>query len=386
MRNTARSADRLELATEITRALLRSPTVEEAGTRLLEVLCRQTGWSCGALWLVDEDLEELRCRAFWPQVGMEPFHAANRLMRFQRGAGRLGQVWASGRPVWVPDVSGDALFLRQQVAEQTGLCGSFTAPVLAGGRAIGALELYLAKPSEPCDRTLSALTAMAAEIGSALQRLDDHALSATAGDALSRLVAEGKAALFFFDRDGRLRVYGGCAEQALGINPLWLQDQPAFEKLPPGHPLCRNLARALAGERLSDRLEPPGSPRSYELNYLPCSSGHVIEGVLAVALAVTATAQERQAAREIDTRAAIVAARLLVSRLLSFERSRRPLRPENEHRLELLEDAHNELHRAEHALSRRPRRVRRRSLSSRESGPIPIPIAREDTNSGSVRG
>jgi len=60
-----RSEVRLGTAYAATRVLAESATLGEAAPRILQAICESLDWSHGALWLVDEGDDVLRCAETW---------------------------------------------------------------------------------------------------------------------------------------------------------------------------------------------------------------------------------------------------------------------------------------------------------------------------------
>lgn len=93
-------ADRqLRTQFEIASALATSATLEQAGPRILESVCRGVGWPVGELWLVDEGAQVLRreaCCVLEPSLDelIRDEHSA----ALSKGEGFPGQLWAAGKP------------------------------------------------------------------------------------------------------------------------------------------------------------------------------------------------------------------------------------------------------------------------------------------------
>jgi len=67
--------------------------------------------------------------------------------------GLVRQVWMSGTPHWIPDVSRDKAFQRAQLAAKAGLHGAFRLPVLAGNVTLAVLEFFSREIRNPDRRS-----------------------------------------------------------------------------------------------------------------------------------------------------------------------------------------------------------------------------------------
>jgi PAS domain S-box-containing protein len=154
------------------RALAESETLAEAAVRVLQALCEALGWDRGALWTVDADNGILRCVQMWhlPFLGSPEFEAISRETTFTKGVGLPGRVWASGQPVWVPDVTEDANFPRAAAAEIEGLRGALALPLLIHGTVVGVMEFFSREIREPDQELLGMLTRVGAQIGQFMER------------------------------------------------------------------------------------------------------------------------------------------------------------------------------------------------------------------------
>ena len=86
--------------------LAQMPDVSQAAPSILRRLCETLEWDIAAFWLVDNDIQRLRCLTVWSDGGTEaaPFAQATQEMLFQTGIGLPGRVWATGRAAWIEDV------------------------------------------------------------------------------------------------------------------------------------------------------------------------------------------------------------------------------------------------------------------------------------------
>src|SRR6266404_1566716 len=127
--------DRRRLAQYTVASLLAgSWTLDEASSAILQTITSISDWVYSALWIYDEAIGRLRCRAFWhagsPQF--EKFGQLSTALQFGIGEGFPGRVWKSNEPAWIVDLAGDKNFPRAAAAHEAGLHGAFGFPLFAG--------------------------------------------------------------------------------------------------------------------------------------------------------------------------------------------------------------------------------------------------------------
>jgi PAS domain S-box-containing protein len=166
----------LERETEVTRDLLhvlaQATNLGEASTRILETICQSLGWDAGALWVLDEDSEALRCLEFWfdPELELEEFASLSRRRAFRRGVGLPGRVWASEEGAWITDIQEDDNFPRALAATSEGVHAGFGFPIRARDRFIGVIEFFATEVREQDPGLLQTMTAIGGELGHFIRR------------------------------------------------------------------------------------------------------------------------------------------------------------------------------------------------------------------------
>src|SRR5689334_9158216 len=96
----------LELQYAASRVLAEVTTVTE--------VCERLEWPCGACWLVMPDGASLSCVAFHRRAGVDvdEFERLTATLRFPRGVGLPGRVWATRLPVWLSSTPEETNFPR----------------------------------------------------------------------------------------------------------------------------------------------------------------------------------------------------------------------------------------------------------------------------------
>src|SRR5215831_13252679 len=167
---------RLAVQYAIVRVLADATTLHEGASRILEAVAGSLNWDAGGLWLKDAPAKVLRCIAFWhrPELQIEEFAAVSRNRTCLTGIGLPGRVWASGKPVWVPDVVKDANFPRAPVAARTGLHAAFGFPIKLHEELCGVLEFFSHEILEPDNDLLQMFDAVGSQIGQFIERHRGH--------------------------------------------------------------------------------------------------------------------------------------------------------------------------------------------------------------------
>lgn len=155
------------------RVLAEAPTLEQAYPEILAGICAALNWQLGAVWVVEEPEVDthLVCAHVWHRdPSLRPFAELSRAMRFERGIGLPGRVWASKRPEWIRDVTIDGNFPRSRAAENAGLHGAVAFPIIVGGKVVGVMEFFSSCVRAPDDQLLATFARLSAQIGNFVER------------------------------------------------------------------------------------------------------------------------------------------------------------------------------------------------------------------------
>ena len=152
---------------EVSQTLGSTLNLKSSLSRVLEILEKNHGALAGTVALLDEATGEL---AIEVSTGL-PATAARRA-RYRVGEGIIGRVVQSGKPIVVPQVSREPLFLnRAGVFRDAGREMSFICvPLPLDRRAMGALEVWLSyRKDRPFDEEAKFLGIVGSMIGQALR-------------------------------------------------------------------------------------------------------------------------------------------------------------------------------------------------------------------------
>ncbi len=171
---------KVSLLQDLTQVIGEAVDFSGAMTATLRRVCQATHWQYGEAWVPRADGKVLQASPAWyvqikdpaQQALEKKFLLARREIQeftFQKGEGLVGQVWL-GRSKWIDNVSTSEDFKRREVAQELGLKAAVGVPILAGEEVVAVLVFFMLQ-SRPEDESLMQLiSAVAAQLGVALQR------------------------------------------------------------------------------------------------------------------------------------------------------------------------------------------------------------------------
>jgi PAS domain S-box-containing protein len=159
--------------------LVEVTTLEEAFRRTLQAIGEVLGWEAGAFWTIDQTANALRCNTTWhtPAISATVFEAVSMQTTFPPGIGLPGRVWATGQPVWIPDVLKDTNFPRYKMAISENLHGAFAFPVSSASGFLGVIEFFSRKIQQADDELIRAVITIGNQLGQFIEkkRLEEEA-------------------------------------------------------------------------------------------------------------------------------------------------------------------------------------------------------------------
>jgi PAS domain S-box-containing protein len=253
---------RLHVQYAVARVLADSSTLEEAAPELVRAVAESLGWELGALWRRDDVHAVMRFVGGWcsSREGQR-FLERSRGFAFERGLGVPGRIWASGRPVWVPDTTRDDNFPRAPLALEAGLHAAFGFPITLGPEVLGVVEFHSRRIREPDEGQLAMMEAVGAQIGQFLERTAAEADLVASEARKSAVLESALEAIVTMGIDGRIielnqaaaEMFGRAREDAMGSD---LADVMIPERLRERHrEALQRFRRTGRGRILGRRLE-----------------------------------------------------------------------------------------------------------------------------------
>lgn len=170
---------------ESTQFLIATPTLGEAVTKVIQLVCENLGWEWGAYWTPEQvqmDEHRLACAHYWhkPDYPLASFIRDTVALRLAPGEGLVGNVWSTMRPAWVEDMGNDPDFFLHQSAHECGLYSGYAFPVsetMDGRRhSHGVLEFYSSLPRQREAQLPSLAATIGALIAQTVQRIEQQEL------------------------------------------------------------------------------------------------------------------------------------------------------------------------------------------------------------------
>src|SRR5437899_7004911 len=155
----------------VTQALVTSPGWDKAVAGVLEGLCRTLYWELAEYWEVAADREAMHFSTSWKRPGRDTsaFEATAANQAYRRGEGLAGRVWEAGKPIAMPDLTGDTS-PRAAAAVASGLHGIVGFPVRSGRRVVGMISLHTWAARDLDDGLVAVMNDVGSQVGEFVER------------------------------------------------------------------------------------------------------------------------------------------------------------------------------------------------------------------------
>lgn len=189
-----RAEEEIRLLLTTTQAISQANDFHSALQVTLRQVCETIGWDFGEAWIPSQDTTVLECSRGWyaSDTRLEEFGRQSQELRFAPGMGLPGRAWLSKQPEWIEDVShfeqNDAS-MRSAIASNVGLKAGLAIPIFLHKRVLAVLVFFKTASSLPDERLIQLVNAVAAQLGTLIQRKKAEAALKQANQELKRLAA-----------------------------------------------------------------------------------------------------------------------------------------------------------------------------------------------------
>ena len=227
----------LNIQYAVSRVLTESSTLKEASAGILQTICENLNWEVGEFYTVDRRAGVMRFDDMWsaPNAQIDAFITLSRQTTFARGIGLPGRVWASGKPIWIPDVVVDENFPRASAAKQVGLHSAFSFPILIGNEVSGVIEFFSREIRQPDEELLRMFAVLGSQLGQFFERKraeEELANLQRRHQLILQSVVEG---IHGIGLDGTIIFENAAAARLLGMQVEDLIGKPAHETIHHSH-------------------------------------------------------------------------------------------------------------------------------------------------------
>jgi len=144
----------------------------------LDEVCSMMKWPAGHVYLLASPSGVvLLPTSIWyldNPKHFEMFRQVSNALRFAKGVGLPGQVFATKEPAWITDVSKSGTMERARLLNDSGLCSAFAYPVVHKKEVVAVLEFFSDRPIEPDSRILEFLAKASFELSLAFAAEEKH--------------------------------------------------------------------------------------------------------------------------------------------------------------------------------------------------------------------
>jgi PAS domain S-box-containing protein len=167
------SADKRLLASyQVASILSAGGSVADTWPVVLRTICTNLDWAWGEIWVEDEARKQLSLADSWHEESKnyQPFEKVTTEIKFKCGSGLVGRVWASGKPVWVENISKERVFIRTAAARTVGFKSACAIPIAMGAEVAGVMVFFSEKERSPEHELLQSLNLIGYQIGQFVKR------------------------------------------------------------------------------------------------------------------------------------------------------------------------------------------------------------------------
>lgn len=173
----AQRESEVRLLLNVIEAIGKATDFEAALQVALDLVCEETNWVLGEVWLPNADQSRLEASQVYycrdeVDEGLRNFRTACKNFTFAPNEGLPGRVWSLRKPIWEQDVSqlSGADYLRVKQAQTAGLKAALAVPVRSSNDVLAVIVLYKDESQPEDQRAVALISAVAAQLSGVFER------------------------------------------------------------------------------------------------------------------------------------------------------------------------------------------------------------------------
>ncbi len=136
-------------------------------------ICKYTGWPVGHVYLFDNAKGDMLPSGIWHMENVLKFRNFKQITmrkRFARGEGLPGEVLATGKLVWIEDVTSYSNFPRAHMGKKINIRGAFGFPVIVGKNVVAVLEFFTDVAIKRDNQLIQVIETISTQISRVIER------------------------------------------------------------------------------------------------------------------------------------------------------------------------------------------------------------------------
>jgi len=199
-RKRSRAEVEVNLLLEVTKTISQAEDFHAALAVILRLLCTTINWDFAEAWILSQDSRVLEYSSGWyaSKESLAEFGLISEKLKFTPGMDLVGQIWLSGKPEWIADVSQakESISWHCQMAATMGLKSCFAVPILGDNQVNGVLVLWKEAKTKKNQHLLELANAVATQIGLYIQHKKVEAALLLSEERLNLAIAASDLGLW----------------------------------------------------------------------------------------------------------------------------------------------------------------------------------------------
>jgi PAS domain S-box-containing protein len=209
--------------------------LEPAARATLAAVCELTGWPLGHLCVPADVGDDFVSSGLW--VGaIERFPVLREVtarVHFPPGTGTIGQIIATGQPVWSADMSRDPRVLRARQERDLGVRAVFAFPIVAADGVAAVLEFFSDRVVPRDEALLRVMSSLGHQLGRVIDRRRAHQMLENSRQRLQQVIETSMEGFVSMDAAGRITDWNSAAERMFRRSRDEVLGRPLHEMIVP---------------------------------------------------------------------------------------------------------------------------------------------------------